>query len=191
MIWREKRWLLIALGVFFLANLLFFVTYRIRFEQRVNDLDGRREHVERQLVEARAQRQIAEQDLQSFRQIEKAIDMVYNEWWATPQERLVPLLNEMRELARRSNLRPQSTSYAEAEISQTRGDASSLTISFAVTGNYEQVRRLINMIEHSDEFVVIESIGLSGNPTDSSRLVLTLELKTFFRAQPQQTSRSS
>ena len=59
--------------------------------------------------------------------------MVYNEWWATPQERLVPLLNEMRELARRSNLRPQSTSYAEAEISQTRGDASSLTISFALS----------------------------------------------------------
>lgn len=182
MIWREKRWLLIALGVFFVVNLLFFVTYRVRFEQRVDDLDVRREAVVSELAAARAERASAEKDVQTFTQIVSTIDTVYNEWWGTPQERLVPMLNEMRELARRSELQPPSTSYEKVEPQQNRSEAASLTIAFSVRGSYEQVRRLINLIEYSDEFVIIEEIGLASG-SDGSNLVLTIRLKTLFRAE--------
>jgi hypothetical protein len=180
MIWREKRWLLISLGVFFVLNLLFFVTYRVRFQQRVDDLDVRREAAVSQLAAARAERASAEQDVQSLTQIVRTIDTVYDEWWGTPQERLVPLLNEMRELARRSELQPPSTSYSQVAGRQERSEAASLAIAFSVRGTYEQVRRLINLIEYSDEFVIIEEIGLSGS--DGSQLVLNIRLKTLFRS---------
>ncbi|MFN2240304.1 MAG: hypothetical protein ABR524_13020 [Thermoanaerobaculia bacterium] len=182
MIWREKRWLLVTLGIIFLANLVFFVTYRVRFEQRVNDLETRREAVAAELTTARAERATAEQNVKSFEQIVATVDTVYNDWWATPQERLVPLLNEMRELARRSELQPPSTSYNQTQAARDQGsDAALLAISFSVRGTYEQARRLINLIEYSDEFVFIEEISLASGSGDS-QLVLTLRLKTLFRA---------
>lgn len=181
MIWREKRWLLIILGVFFVANLLFFVTYRVRFQQRVDDLDARREAVVAELTTARAERASAEKDVQTLNQIVSTIDTVYNEWWATPQERLVPLLNEMRELARRSELQPPSTSYDQVESGRDRTNAATLGISFSVAGSYEQVRRLINMLEYSDEFVIIEEIQLASG-SDGSNLMLNIRLKTLFRS---------
>jgi hypothetical protein len=190
MIWREKRWLLIGLGVFFIANLLFFVTYRVRFQQRVDDLEVRREAVVSELAAARAERTSAEQDVKSFMQIVSTLDTVYNEWWGTPQERLVPLLNEMRELARRSELKPPSTSYEQVQSQRDRSDAATLAISFSVRGTYEQVRRLINMIEYSDEFVIIEEIGLASG-SDGSELMLNIRLKTLFRSDEGLARRSS
>ena len=190
MIWREKRWLLMALGVIFVLNLLFFVTYRVRFQQRVDDLDVRREAVVSELAAARAERASAEKDVKTFTQIVTTIDTVYNEWWGTPQERLVPLLNEMRELARRSELQPPSTSYSQVQNQQDLSEAATLAISFAVRGSYEQVRRLINLIEYSDEFVIIEEIGLASG-SDGSNLVLNIRLKTLFRSDDGPARRSS
>src|SRR5205807_1245036 len=40
MIWREKRILLIVLGVLLLANTIFFFTYRVQYVSRLEDLDA-------------------------------------------------------------------------------------------------------------------------------------------------------
>lgn len=178
MIWKEKRWLLAILGALLLANLLFFVTYRVRFQQRVDAFDARLDQTRELLVQARASRASTEKELGVYRQIVTTVDRVYDEWWGTPEDRLAPLLLELRALARRSGLIPRAISYDQGQ--QTKeGDTSSLAISFGVAGTYDQIRRLINMLELSDQFVIVDEITLGQG---GKGLHLNIRLRTLFRA---------
>ena len=62
---------------------------------------------------------------------------------------------------------------------------STVGIVFMVQGDYQQVRRLINLLELSDQFVIIDAIALAGSPNDP-KLTLNLQLKTVFR-EPAET----
>lgn len=185
MIWLEKKWLLIGLGAFLLVNLLFFVTYRIRYEQRVADLDRRLEIAQDQLQKARNERAAADQELRAYQDAVKDIQVVYGDWWSTSEGRLAPLIVEIRQLAARSELRLRAINYDSTQQKKELG-ASFFGISFAVQGNYAQIRRLINLIELSRQFVIIDEISLSGDPVDASPLQMNLRLKTLFGGTPQQ-----
>jgi Tfp pilus assembly protein PilO len=179
MIWKEKRWLLAILGALLVGNLLFFVTYRVRFQQRVEALDGRLDQTNEQLVQARSARVAAEKELAVHRQIVTAVEQVYDGWWGTPEQRLAPLLIELRALAKRSGLIPRSISYDQS-AQKKDGDTSELGISFGVSGSYDDIRRLINLLELTDQFVIIDEITLGQG--GGSALTLNIRLRTLFRA---------
>jgi hypothetical protein len=187
MIWKEKRWLLIVLGALLLANLIFFVTYRVRFQERVAALDSRLDQTNDQLARARHARVSAERELATYRQIVTTVDRVYTDWWSTPEERLAPLLIELRTLARRSGLIPRAIGYDQSAV-QREGDTSALTISFAVAGSYDQIRQLINLLELSDQFVIIDEISLGQGGRQG--LHLNIRLRTLFR-EPAAAGRAS
>lgn len=191
MIWREKRLLLITVGVLLAINAIFFFTYRVRFAQRVSALDTVRVEAEKDLQRARQERLVAERALRSHGDVVRTIQTIYNEWWATPEDRLTPLILEMRDLATRSNLIPRAIFYDQSEAERGLG-TESLAISFSVQGSYSQVRRLINLIEISSQFVIIDEISLSGQTAADSALRLNIRLRTLFRqtAPSPVTSRS-
>ena len=178
MIWKEKRWLLLILGVLLLGNLVFFFTYRVQFQQRVEALDGKLDQTREQLIQARNSRTSAEKELATYRQVVASVDQVYDGWWATPEERLAPLLIELRSLAKTSGLIPRSINYNQSD-QRTEGDTTSLTIAFGVSGAYDQIRRLINLLELSDQFVITDEIGLDQGSREA--LHLNIRLRTLFR----------
>jgi hypothetical protein len=186
MIWREKRILLIVLALVLAANTMFFFTYRVQYQSRLDTLDERLAQVEGELEQARTARIRAEQTLQSYRKVENDVLEVFNEHWSTQQERFTELFSEVMRLAQASSMVPASYSFRRGEAKrisiggprQNLG-ASEVAISFGVEGTYDQVRRLINLLELSRQFVIIERISLSSN--DAQMLKLTLELKTIFR----------
>jgi len=190
MIWREKKTLLIILGLILLANTLFFFTYRVQYKSRLDALDERLDTAKRQLEQARTARLQAERTFQGYRQVEKDVLIVFNEHWSTQTERLTMMIAEVKRLALASNLVPESYSFArqkEKQIPGTRAGTESLgahevQIRFDVKGSYEQVRRLINLLELSRQFVIIDGIGL--NAADEGALNLSLDLKTMFRDEP-------
>jgi hypothetical protein len=70
-------------------------------------------------------------------------------------------------------------------VSNTKGSIGTTTveIAFTVQGTYEQVRRLINLLELSDQFVIIDGISLTSTGTlpGDKTLTLNIRLKTLFR----------
>jgi hypothetical protein len=198
MIWREKRILLIVLGVLLLANTVFFFTYRVRYQSRLDDLDQRLESAEKALADARAARVTTERRIQGFRKTEADIAQVYDQHWSTQSKRFVTLVNEVRRLTEASGLVPLSISFDQGEVKQSpgiaggaaatrsrmRGDlgAKEVGLSFAVQGTYEQVRRLINLFELSNQFMIIDRIGLSSS--EEGQLSLNIHVKTLFRDEP-------
>jgi uncharacterized protein YxeA len=190
MIWREKRVLLIILALVLAANLFFFFTYRVQYQSRIDSLDQQLAQVQTELDTAQAARIRADQTFKSYRTVENDVLEVFNEHWSTQPERFTKLFAEVTRLAMASNLEPASYSFARGEAKrvstgskrETLG-ASEVTISFGVKGTYEQVRRLINLLELSRQFVIIESISLS--EADEQNLSLNLGLKTIFRDEQQ------
>jgi len=195
MIWREKRVLLIVLGVLLFANIGFFFTYRVQYQSRLQALDDRLAQAEGQLEQARTARVRAEQTYRSYKQIETDVDRIYNQHWATQSERLTAMISEVKRLTVASSLVPTTVTYSQNAVAakkQLRGatnaprrvqrdsiGATEVGITFGVHGTYAQVRRLINLLELSDQFVIISQIGLSAR--EGQVLDLNLLIKTLFR----------
>jgi hypothetical protein len=188
MIWREKRALLIILGLILLANTIFFFTYRVQYQSRLDELDARLAQVQGEHNQARIARLRAEQTFVSYRKVEKDVLEVFNQHWSTQPERFTKMFAEVTRLAVASSLVPRTYSFGRGEekrVSVSSGPrrealgATEVSIAFGVAGTYQQARRLINLLELSQQFVIIESITL--NSADQQTLTLDLELKTIFR----------
>jgi len=180
MIWREKRWLLITLSVLFLANVLYFFTYRIRYQARVDELQDSLDQARQQLTQAQHKRGRAEASLAAFNKIDEHIQTIYTDRWSTPRQRLTDLLIEVERLERRSQLVPRATSFAQVTEEKDFG-ATSMSLVFSVQGTYAQIRQLINLLELSPHFIIIDEVLLSDTSTTSGQaLTMNLRLKTLF-----------
>lgn len=188
MIWREHRVLLTVLGVLLLANAIFFFTYRVQYEARLSALDTRLTEAEDQLQQARAKRIAAEQQLASYRKAQTDLDSLYNKTWATKQQRLTALIYELKKMAVATQLDPNTISFGETpdrDAEKNGGVGTSIvTISFTVKGTYQQIRQLINQLELSNQFIIIDAIHLASAGPANGDLSLNLRLKTLFR-EPQ------
>lgn len=187
MIWRERKWLLAGLGVLLLVNIVFFVTYRVRYENRIEGLDNDLSVAREQLQTASDERQESERLLGSVDRTRDDLELVYQDWWSTRPERLAPMIVELQSLAKKSGLTPPARSYnwGEQNATPTAG-AEMLSVSFRVEGTYSQIRNLINLIEMSPHFIIIEEIGLMDASNGGKSLGMSLSLKTLFRYTAEQ-----
>lgn len=185
MIWREKRILLLVLGLLLLGNLVFFLTYRVQYQTRLDEMDARLEQAEGQLAKTKRMRSEAEMSLAAFRKVERDVQTVYDETWSTQPRRLTLLIGEVKRLAVASNAVPRTLSFVRSEVEDTKGQrgkavgAREVKIAFSVTATYDQVRRMINLFELSNQFVIIDQISLA--QADANQLTLNLQIKTLFR----------
>lgn len=191
MIWREYRVLLVVLAVLLAANAVFFFTYRVQYESRLHALDTRLQQTDEQLQRARNKRMSAEQQLASYNKVQSDLQNLYNYRWSTKAQRLTALINELKRMGAATQLDPNSMAFSQVQdrdAQKTGGiGTSTVTITFSVHGTYQQVRRLINLLELSDQFVIIDAIHLSSSGPGEGNLALDLRLKTVFREPPRST----
>ena len=185
MMWRERKIPLIVMAVLLLGNILFFFTYRLDYQSRLNDMDARMEQAQRQLADAQRARMAAEQQLAGYAKVRHDLDVLYNERWSTQAKRFTQLFQEVKKLATASHFDPHSYVFSRTETVVSKNDPANegntmVGMSFTVQGSYEQVRQLINLLELSNQFVIIDSIGLGGGG-DPKNLTLSIHLKTMFR----------
>jgi hypothetical protein len=183
MIWREKRLLLIILGVLLAANMIFFFTYRVQYENRLRSLDDQRDTVKGELEAATHARVAAEQQLAAYHKVEKDIRQIYDDEWATQNERLTPFIGEVMRLATESQLAPRAYAFGGNQkqgVAKTQSaNAVEVSIGFPVEGTYQQIRILLNRLETSDQFIIIDQISLGSENGD--KLNMTIRVKTIFR----------
>jgi hypothetical protein len=190
-IWREKRVLLIILGALLLANVVFFLTYRVQYQSRLDEMDERLAQAQGQLDQTRKLRAQSEQALVAYRRVEQDVKTVLDQHWSTQPRRLTTFIGEVKRLAEASNAVPRTLSFNESEakpVASTRGKngelgAKEVGVGFAVDATYQQVRRMINLFELSQQFVIIDQISLATG--DGTTLTLNLRLKTLFRDDAQ------
>ena len=185
MIWRERRIPLMVMAVLLVGNIFFFFTYRVQYQSRLHDLDTRQEQAQQRLSEAQHARLVAEQQLASYDKVRSDLQMLYDERWSTQAKRFTPLFEEVTKLATASHFDPRSFSFSRAEAQTNKSEPGSegnttVGVSFSVQGSYEQVRQLINLLELSNQFVIIDAVSLGG-ASDPKSLNMSIHLKTLFR----------
>lgn len=188
MMWRDHKIPLIIIAVLLAGNVFFFFTYRVQYQSRLQDLDTRLEDAQRRLQEAQRSRSAAEEQLASYDKVRADLQHLYDERWSTQSRRFTRLFEEVKRLATVSRFDPRSFNFSRTESTQsvnkeTGIGSTAVSVSFTVQGTYQQVRQLINLLELSPQFIIIDGLGLAGG-SDTKSLTMNIRLKTLFRDPP-------
>ncbi len=173
---RLRPWLWGLALAFFLLNLALFSTYRIVYAGQVVSLRQRLEHREAELRDLQAKAAELDKLVESARSTRDTLGDLYTHRLASERIRFTKVAAEVRELARRSGLEPNSMSYPTEEI-EDYGLVKRL-FTFSVTGSYVELRRFINLLEVTPTFITLEQVGLSGEK--GADLQIRLTLSTLF-----------
>ncbi|REJ81823.1 MAG: hypothetical protein DWQ36_05255 [Acidobacteria bacterium] len=173
---RERPWAWSVPLALLLLNLMLLSTYRALYSGRVTGLESQIESEREELAELSRLAEQVEAKVVGARQARDGIEDLYDDTFATEQERFTAIVREVRDLAVRAGLRPDAMSYPEQEIEEF--GLYERSINFDVEGSYDALRRLINFIELSDSFLVLRRLGV--NQTRDQQVRISLSLSTLF-----------
>lgn len=157
------------------------VVYQVGFSGRNLVLQSNLESRQEDLAELRRVQEGVQGFLERAASVERGISVLYHDVFETEEERFTDAVREVKDLARRAGLAPLSFSYPE-EVFEDHG-LIRRSFGFNVEGTYEQVRTLVNLLELSNHFLVLTSVGLTesgGGSGPGSRLAIQLEISTIF-----------
>lgn len=174
--WRSRWWWWVLPVAFCLFNMVFLGVHRAAansgFRQIQDELTARESTLE-SLVATR-------QALSDFGEIaernREGLVSLYRDRLATEESRLTLLILEVKELARQAGLEPPSLSYSEQQIEEF--GLARKSIVFGVSGRYAQIRALVNFLELSELFLILEEIRLREREGDT--LGIDLKIATLF-----------
>lgn len=179
-LWRRRAVLWAPALAFFLLAAGALGLYRARYA-------GEAELSERALQRSRgalagltAQRRSLERDLERIRANREALVAFYDDRLATESERLTRAIAEVKDLAQRCGLRPGSIGYPDERLEGF--GLRQRAFVFGVEGTYNDLRRLINLLELSESFLTLEQVSLVEGG-GGGRLRIDLRLSTLFAAE--------
>jgi len=180
-IWRQRPWLWILPLAFFLVNGVVFGFYRYAYAGQVDDLRARLETEETTFQRLERDRRVLEGLRQRIEINREQTGELREEFFSTEAERFTRTIARIKSLIADAGLaQPQNYSYPRKLIEDQ--DLVRHDFVFQVEGTYEQIRRFINFLELTEDFIVLEEISLdesSGN-TGSPRLRVAFLLSTVF-----------
>ncbi len=173
-----SRNLFIGIALFFVANVVFYVLIargtvreydRLRLESgpRFDRLEARRLEVERQ-----------EAFLAALTKAEADLSKLREEVLSTRERRLVEVQLEVADIADRFSVPMESVASANEVLSDERIDRLEMVV--PLEGGYANLRRFLQAVEDSTEFLVVENVRLGEAQDGGSLLLLNITLATYF-----------
>ncbi len=174
-----KSWLPAA--VLLTVNLCAFALYQGLWAGRAEERSTAVERQRDRLAQVTSERETAERLATRAERNHRRLTRLYRQRFRTQEERVTKLIAEVKRLARRSGLDPATIRYPDQAI-EGRGLVKR-SIVFGVDGSYQALRRLINLLEVTDTFVILEEIrpgGRSGKGSSGNNLSIDLAISTLF-----------
>ena len=178
--WSRNLALWLPAALFFILTVVFLGAFALEFADEAQVARTRLARRTEELDVIRAQRKRAQGIVEKVRASEEGLADFYGRRLSTEREALTRILTEIKDLCRRAGIPPSSLAYQRQVLEGQ--DVSRRTITFSVDGSYTQLRQLINFIELSDSFLILDQVALRGNDVESSPLRISLSLSTLFTA---------
>ena len=182
-IFREKRWLIVPLGIALAANAAAYMLVVYPLTIRVRNAEGRAAAAAQSVAAAEAAltravatrdgKAQADGDLRTFYQEVLPLDLA-------GARRIT--YGQLAALAEAANLRHERRTSVTEHDRESR--LARLRTTMVLEGEYRDVRQFIYSLETAEEFVVIEDVSLVQPEAETSALVLTLEVSTYYWAGP-------
>lgn len=142
-------------------------------EQRARTANEARVAAARELADAQATR-----DAQA--QSAKDLDQFYADVLPPDVRSAARLMTlKLSQLARDHNVTFERNQLSPETVNKSSLER--LRVSYALTGQYDDIRQLIYDIETSADFIVIDNVFLAEGQNPDAPLALTLDLSTFYR----------
>jgi len=140
-------------------------------EGQIEDLEGEIARLDRIVRQVREERERVSES-------GRALERIDGEIFGTLDDRMTAVLREVGSASRDAGLLPAGFSYREVNDSKTGGVR--FGISFAVDGTYEQIRMLLERLQASPQFLIIDGIGFRGEEDPRSQtLSIRLQVSTY------------
>jgi len=180
----EKRGLVLPLILAVIANVLLYalVVFPLGRQVASGEEESRLQH--EQLYRAQADHKSAKATVQGKQQADAALQKFYRDVLPANDGIARKLTyTRLAQLAKQANV---SLEHGNNAIKHEKGSQlSKLTTSYALSGDYRDVRRFIYSLETAPEFIVLENIALtstSGEQQARRALAMSLEIATYFRS---------
>lgn len=176
--WRQGLKLWLPPLVFMALAVAFLIAFFVKFADEAQVARTRLDRRTQELELVRSERLRAEAVLEQVQASEEGLAEFYGRRLASESEALTRILAEIKDLCQRAGIPPTAFNYERQTIEGQ--DLARRTITFAVDGTYVQLRQLINLLELSDSFLILDQISLRGNDVEGSPLRISLRLSTLF-----------
>ena len=174
--WRSRWWWWVLPVVFCLLNGVFLSYHLSTSRSGFRQIQDEQKRQEGRLEALRESRDRLTRLLETAERNRQGVFDLYERRLATEESRLTDLIAEVKRLARQAGLDSPSFSYAAVQIEEFGLVKKSIV--FRVEGNYPKLRELVNLLELSDHFLILEEIRLQ--ESDGSRLGIDLQISTLF-----------
>lgn len=181
-VWRQRIGLWVPALVVFLVSLVVLTAYHASFAGEVEIRQEEVERAQKRLETLERNREELQGLLERVDRNHKQVTELYDDRFSTESRRLTQIMKEVKDLATRAGLRPNAIRYPEETLEEY--DLEKRSFVFSVDGTYEDLRKLINLLELSPSFLTLEEVSLSesGGRTGGALLRINLKLSTLFAA---------
>lgn len=176
--WRQNLRLWVPGALLLGAMLVLLSVFALRFSDAAELARSRIARRTEELETVRERRLRAEGAVARIRSSEAGLEEFYTGRLSSESQSLTAVISEIKELTSRAGVPPGALSY-DREVLEGQ-DLARRSFRFSVNGTYSQLRQLINLLELSDSFLILDEIGLSGNDVEGSPLRINLQLSTLF-----------
>jgi len=180
---RDYRSWILVLGVALAANVGVLMFVVLPMFSAADAVDRRAASAADDLAAARAELVAAEQTRDGSAQAATDLERFYGEVLpadVAAARRITHL--KLSQMARDHGVTFQRSAAAPEDIRDS--SLRRLRVSYALAGEYDDIRALIYDIETAADFLVIDNVFLSEGADQGAPLTLTLELSTYYQATP-------
>lgn len=180
---RDYRSWIVVLGAVLAVNLAVLILVVVPMFSAADAVERRAAEAATALADARAELAAAEQTRDGSAQAATDLQRFYGEVLpadVAAARRITHL--KLSQMAREHDVAFQRSAASPEEV---RGSSlRRLRVSYALAGDYNDIRALIYDIETAPDFLVIDNVFLSEGMDPRQPLTLNLELSTFYQATP-------
>jgi Tfp pilus assembly protein PilO len=122
-----------------------------------------------------------EERVQAMRDSRDALERFFTEDLATKRERLVAVQREIHQIATTFQVEAAQLKFSHEPVEGT--NLVHLSVNIPLSGGYNNLRQFISKVEHSELFLIIESVQLQEGEQGGSMLNLNVRLATYFATE--------
>lgn len=177
--WGRHWWAWAVPSLVLAANLAWIVGFRNAVLQRGTALGSRVEQLQSDVARLEtSSRKLAEMQGQ-LEGLRGDLDILRRDQLSGMRSRLVPFLQEVVRLGEEAGLKAERIAYSYSK--DPKSGLVYFSASYGVKGTYEQIRRCVYLMETSPQFIVLEGLGLRGDPSSTSlEISVQLTMGTYF-----------
>lgn len=164
--------------VFFLLALGLLVFYRTALADDAELGQARLARRAEDLEAVRSDRERVASYLERASALEEGIEQFFGVRLTSEAASLTRIIAEIKALSQQAGLAPQQITYDKEDIEDEEVMRRSLV--FPVVGNYRELRQLINFLELSDSFLILEEVRLRTDEGGGDNLRIDLVISTLF-----------